>query len=241
MIYITGDMHGRFDRADAFCRRMGTRTQDILIVLGDACINFTSDEQDRRLKQRLAGIPVTFFCIHGNHENRPQNIQSYMKRTFRGGSVMYEPEYPNILFAEDGELFDLDGRKTIVIGGAYSLDKQYRLGNGLPWFEDEQPSAEIKRKTERVLEEQGWRVDTVLSHTVPSRYVPSEAFLKGIDQSAVDKSTEEWLGRIESRLTYQKWYAGHFHIEKKIDRLEIMYTNFDIFCHNVPVRYRLQD
>lgn len=30
--------------------------------------------------------------------------------------------------------------KTIVIGGAYSVDKFYRLSKGYNWFEDEQPS-----------------------------------------------------------------------------------------------------
>ena len=52
----------------------------------------------------------------------------------------------------------------------------------------------------------------------------------GIDQSKVDKSTEKWLDGIEDRLEYQKWYCGHFHTEKKIDRLEIMFENFDVFC-----------
>lgn len=38
--------------------------------------------------------------------------------------------------------------KTIVIGGAYSVDKFYRLSKGYNWFEDEQPSDEIKAYVE---------------------------------------------------------------------------------------------
>ena len=30
--------------------------------------------------------------------------------------------------------------------------------------------------------------------------------------------------------------AGHFHTEKKIGRLEIMFNNFDVFCSNIPRR-----
>ena len=45
----------------------------------------------------------------------------------------------------------------------------------------------------------------------------------------VDKSTEIWLGQIEEKLSYKKWYCGHYHTEKKIDRLEIMFNNFDEF------------
>lgn len=49
--------------------------------------------------------------------------------------------------------------------------------------------------------------------------------MSGIDQSKVDKSTEEWLDGIEERLVYQKWYCGLYHTEKKIDRLRIMFND----------------
>lgn len=70
----------------------------------------------------------------------------------------------------------------------------------------------------------------VLSHTTPLKYEPVEVFLKGIDLSKVDKSTEDWLDGIEARLEYEKWYCGHYHTEKKIDRVEIMFENYDVFC-----------
>ena len=38
------------------------------------------------------------------------------------------------------------------------------------------------------------------------------------------------LDGIEDRLEYGKWYCGHYHTEKKIDRVEIMFENFDVFC-----------
>lgn len=82
-------------------------------------------------------------------------------------------------------------------------------------------------RVERKLDELGWKVDVVLSHTTPLKYEPVEVFLEGIDQSEVDKSTEEWLDGIEDRLDYGKWYCGHYHTEKKIDRMEIMFENFE--------------
>ena len=57
--------------------------------------------------------------------------------------------------------------------------------------------------------------------------------MSGVDQSQVDKSTEIWLDEIEGRLEYKKWYCGHYHTEKKIDKLEIMFQNFDEFCLGV--------
>lgn len=69
----------------------------------------------------------------------------------------------------------------------------------------------------------------VLTHTTPLRYEPVEVFLPMIYQSTVDKGTEIWLDSIEERLSYSKWYCGHFHTVKKIDKLEIMFENIDMF------------
>lgn len=57
--------------------------------------------------------------------------------------MYYEEEYPDLLFAKDGEVFELDGKKAIVMGGAYSIDKMMRLMYGYGWWPDEQPSEEI--------------------------------------------------------------------------------------------------
>ena len=55
-------------------------------------------------------------------------------------------------------------------------------------------------------------------------------FIKGIDQSKVDKTTECWLEKIKERLTYQKWLAGHYHCEiEKSDNIEILYYSIKEF------------
>ena len=115
-----------------------------------------------------------------------------------------------------------------MIGGAYSVDKRYRLARGAKWWPDEQPSDEIKSKVESVLEQRGWQIDIVLSHTCPLKYEPREVFLAGINQSTVDKSTEVWLGTIEAKLQYEHWYCGHYHTVKEIDKLQFMFEDFTL-------------
>lgn len=115
-----------------------------MIILGDAGINFSGQKHDNLKKRFLESLPITLFCIHGNHEQRPYTIDSYKEKSWHGGTVYYEEEYPNLLFAKDGEVFDLDGKQAIVMGGAYSIDKMFRLIYGYGWWEDEQPSEEIK-------------------------------------------------------------------------------------------------
>ena len=50
-----------------------------------------------------------------------------------------------------------------------------------------------------------------------------------VDQSRVDKSTEEWLDTIEQRLDYKRWYCGHYHTEKTIDRMTFMFESIRAF------------
>jgi 3-oxoacid CoA-transferase subunit A len=229
MIYITGDTHGDFRRVEAFCGRLGTSREDIMIVLGDAGVNYYGGKKAALLKTLLSDLPITLFCLHGNHENRPQNIPTYKEILWHGGTVYAEEEYPSLLFAKDGEMFDFDGKQCIVIGGAYSVDKYYRLQNGYGWWPDEQPSDEIKAAVESKLQSVGNKVDVVLSHTCPFKYIPREMFLSQIDQSTVDNSTEEWLDEIEKKIQYEQWYCGHYHTNKSIDKLRFLFEDIAEF------------
>ena len=187
--YITGDCHANFDKLIYFSRFNRKLTEnDVIILLGDVGLNYFGKEKDNVNKQILADFPNYFLCIHGNHEERPFNIPSYRMKKWHGGSVYYETEFPNLLFAKDGEVYDFDGKKAIVIGGAYSRDKEYRILSGLPWFPDEQPDEVIKKQVKSKLAELRWRVDYVFSHTCPLLYRPRQTHLRGIDQS-----TEEWM------------------------------------------------
>jgi 3-oxoacid CoA-transferase subunit A len=224
MIYITGDTHGSFDDVEEFCQDNYTAKDDILIILGDAGINYYGDPQDRRLKNRLSELPITLFCIHGNHEMRPERISTYDEVERFGGVVYCESEFPNLLFAKDGEIYEFNKRRCIAIGGAYSIDRWSRTP-GVDWWDDEQPSDAVKEYVESRLKAVKWKVDVVLSHTCPLKYMPTEAFLPGINKRDADNDTEEWLDTIEKRLNYSEWWCGHFHTEKYIAKMRFLYNN----------------
>ncbi len=227
MYYITGDRHGNLEDLVYFTFEHMTNIDDVMIILGDSGINYYQDERSYMIKNMLLQANITFFCIHGNHEERASNINSYKEKIWKNGIVYYEEDYPNLLFAKDGEIYDFDGKKVIVIGGAYSVDKDYRLKNDLNWFKSEQPSEKIKRYVENNLDKANWEVDYVLSHTSPLKYEPVEHFLPFINQRSIDKSTEKWLDEIENKLKYKRWYLGHFHCEKIVDKIKIMYKSID--------------
>lgn len=225
MIYITGDTHGQFKKIKTFCEEFQTTTDDIIIILGDAGINYHGGSKDLNVKYYLKKLPITLFCIHGNHEMRPHCINSYEIINFMGGKVFQDKAFPNILFAIDGEVYNFNGLKTMVCGGAYSVDKDYRIARGLPWFANEQPHIKTKTKVENILKELDYNVDIFLSHTCPFNYMPTEVFLPYVDQSTVDKSTEEWLQTIEDKIKYKAWYCGHYHINKDIDKIHFLFDD----------------
>lgn len=223
MIYITGDTHGDFSRLS----NLDSNEEDMLIVLGDAGINYYLNDVDSNFKEYLKRFKLKLFCVRGNHEERPENIKSYKEKTMFGGKVFIEEKYPYLIFAKDGEIYDFDGKSVLVIGGAYSVDKEYRLLYGRKWFKDEQLS---EREQEEILEKvKGKHFDVVLTHTCPLKYEPREVFMTGLDQSKVDKSMEKFLDKIEYSIDYDKWYCGHYHTEKKIDKLEFMFGRIKVF------------
>lgn len=148
MIYFTGDIHGAVDGIADFINKIHPTMEDVIVLLGDVGANYYTGRRDNLLKAFLNDAGTVFLCIHGNHERRPTTIPGYVETEWHGGKAWVQPEYPNLIFARDGEIYTLNGLRYLVIGGAYSVDKYYRLSRGWGWWPDEQPSPEIKTLAE---------------------------------------------------------------------------------------------
>lgn len=230
-LFCTGDIHGEFNRIKQikrFCEENNTTRKDNMIILGDLGANYFFNERDKQFKELMASCPITFLCIHGNHEERPQNISTYnYKVTKQYGGIWYEYEYPNILFLEDGEHI-INGKRFLVASGAYSVDKKYRLTKGMKWFESEQMDHATKLKIMQIVEENN-QFDYILSHTAPLNYEPKYLFLSIIDQSTVDKSTESFLQWIWDNIDKENlklWGCGHYHSDAWLsEKIRLFYND----------------
>jgi len=248
--FITGDKHRNFENVKRFCRDMNTRRKDVLIILGDAGFNYYEDARDDKLKKAISNLNITLFCLHGNKEKRPQNVGTYGIRNFCGGKVYYEPKYPNIFFAIDGEIYTFEGKKYMVVGGAHSVDGIRCLEENRPFWNDEMPNDAVKAKVEERLKREKNRIYGMMTHTCPIDYLPTETFMttrqnaeikrmprkarsKKLFKPDLDRSTEEWLGKLEKEIYYKVWYCGHYHVDKQIDKVNMM-------CHEIrPLHMRL--
>ena len=130
------------------------------------------------------------------------------------GEVYIQKKWPTIRYFKDWGIYNLHGHKTAVIGGAYSVDKWYRLDRGLRWFADEMLTHEEQCRCMNELCHQPY--DFILTHTCPIEWEPIDLFLSGIDQSKVDKSMELFLSDVRSETLSKVWCFGHYHC----DRLE---------------------
>lgn len=214
MIYLTGDIHGKLDKIEYYCEKYNTTKNDIIIILGDTGFNYYLNGRDDKLKQKASKLPVTLFCIRGNHEERPENTGKYEEIEFQDGTAYIEHKYPNIIFAKDGEMYIMNGEKVLCIGGAYSVDKYYRIVNGYQWFSGEQLSLdEMKVIEDDILDYLDWfgTFDYICTHTCPYNTRPLHLFLPDIDQSKVDNSMEMWLQELANIIDFKRWYFGHFH------------------------------
>ena len=224
-IFITGDCHGKFNFLEDFCRKNETTRDDILIILGDAGINYYLNKTDRKLKQYISSLPITLLCVHGNHEARPSTLPGYSLIKMWGTWCWFEEEFSNIFFPMDGPI-TINGYDCLILGGAYSVDKYYRLMNNWTWFKDEQMSEEVKKHIMYYINNTNNSFDYIFSHTAPLNYEPRYLFLSTVDQSTVDKSMEEFLQEVYDKIDFKMWYFGHYHDDNMLaSNLRIVYND----------------
>ena len=225
---ITGDTHGKVERRlyqIAYSMENLVPEETAVIILGDAGLNYYQNKTDRKEKERCSTYGFRIYCVRGNHEQRPQNVDGMMlvDDAEVGGKVYMEEAFPLIRYLVDGGEYTIAGKSALVIGGAYSVDKYYRLARAAGhsftgWFEDEQLSE--KERVAIMANVSGKYYDMVLTHTAPIAWEPTDLFLRGIDQSTVDKSMEYWLQDVAESITYGVWLFGHYHA----DRIEAPYV-----------------
>lgn len=235
-VYALGDIHGKWQIVRDFyltnkIKEKFTKDTDVMILLGDAGLNYFFNYRDEDTKKKLGKFPFTYFVIRGNHEERPsvcaaKNPELWHTETFWGNTVYVENQFPHIKYALDEvSLYwipydDHKYYQTLVIPGAYSVDKYYRLQNGWSWFEGEQLTAAEMERGLDLIHCFDNEVDLVLSHTCPILFEPTDLFLSFVDQNMVDKTMERYLGKIEYQLQYNTWLWGHYHATREYPRIE---------------------
>lgn len=251
MIFVTGDTHGvDFQRLNSrrFPIQKEMTKEDIVIICGDFGLVWDpaeSPEEKNRLDWLDSRNFTTVFC-DGNHENFTR-LGAYPVVDFHGGKAHRIRDHVYHLMR--GEIFDFEGKRFAVIGGAESHDVEdgilypddypdedalkaeikrlnrqgkhhFRIA-GRSWWAEEAPSQEELDHTCAKLAEAGWQVDYVITHCAPTSILPEI----GVSPKEATKLTDFFDSLIRGRgLKFRHWYFGHYHDEKDVGKFSLLYT-----------------
>lgn len=205
------DLHGETRLLKSFIEKNTGMERKFLCVLGDAGLNFYKSNGEHELKKELQSLiceknkNLFLLFVRGNHEMRPENIKEYTETEMFGGKVRVEKEFPNLIFLEDGEIYRIEDKYYLVLGGGYSRDAFSRVINEIGYWSDEELSAEEMRETLERLKEKMPEEIIVLSHMLPEEVAP----LSGIEGGKTQKFLQTVLEKYRERV--KAWHAGHYH------------------------------
>lgn len=203
MVYITGDTHGELERfKQGELRKAGKL--DTVIVLGDFGFIWNSSAEEQKCLDWLAKRPYTLLFLDGAHENYDL-LASYPTEQKSGGLVQHI--CGNVYHVCRGSVLELEGKHYLCFGGAESPDKDERTA-GENWWPQEMPSDEEYARCEQNLEQCGYKVDYVLTHDAPSKFL-------NFSQLAMGESNRLhiFLDSILQKLTYENWYFACYHTD----------------------------
>lgn len=236
-VFITGDTHFKeeYQKIERLCEIAETTKDDTVIILGDHGCNYYGEKKDRRMKKYVDSLPISFILVSGNHDQRPsrklcQEVK-HIGPTF-SGSFLVDPDFPSIFYPKMFGEYTVLGQKALIMGGAYSIDKWYRLEmyeqgfHNYRWFPDEQMSLEEMDACREMT--RGKSYAYVFTHTCPLKYEPYDKLCPGIDQSAVDKTMELFFNKIEKTVPYDHWFCGHYHLDRLAADLKMRFMYNDV-------------
>jgi hypothetical protein len=218
MIYITGDTHGnQFKWVEQMQPILGQH--DTIIVCGDFGVGFWDGRYwpEEMFYDFLSEQKYTVLFLDGNHEDFDK-LNRYPVEIWCGGRV--HKIRHNLIHLMRGEVYCLEGNSIFVFGGGYSIDKDFRK-EGESWWPQEMPSEEEYRNATANLKKVDYQVDYMLTHTAPSETVYYLSTLRKL--GIKDNVTEElpltaFLDEVQRKVTYQRWYFGHFHADVEVWR-----------------------
>ncbi len=248
-IVISGDIHGDFNLlVNKICVQCQLR-DTLVIVAGDCGFGFERkgyyENIVRRNAKRMSDANCWILFVRGNHDN-PAYFDG---KTFHHKRFMAIPDY---------SIVQACGHTLLCVGGAISIDRQYRkdawdanqkklrrfgsitndqdpLATNYYW-PNEAPTFDGERLNQIA---QCFAIDTVITHTAPS-FCKLQTKNKLADWAMYDDllltdvaNERQVMDNIFQRLTdlhapLSHWYYGHFHQSWHSDIDGVLFKMLDI-------------
>lgn len=216
-IFVCGDIHHENDIAKIqpqnFTIQKDLTKEDVLIVAGDWGGIWYHDYRNENLLEWWESRNFTTLVVDGNHENHFLISKLPIIDKF-GGKVRKVSD--SVFIAERGEIYTINGKKILTLGGADSIDKHLRIKD-FDWWEQESITQKDFNNALDNLKKYDFSIDYIISHTGGSEVCRQLGFTPTISDYFLDK--------ILTISIYKKHYLGHYHLDKLIDKSRILYDD----------------
>lgn len=229
---VLGDTHGNGPWLTNYVYPLARRLKvDAIVQVGDFGywehtpdgVKFLDD-----LEQTAMGCDIPIFWLHGNHDKHSMVVQRYRDHTTDEGFLVVRG---GVYYIPQGHIWEWEGVRMRAFGGAYSVDKDWRLelentrrlkilrknmyrpAGSVPldadtsetlWFPEEEMSDEDMT---RLLDEDSSPVNIVFSHDKPRSSEP------GWNRKDFPECwpNQDRLQHALVKLRPLLWFHGHLH------------------------------
>ena len=214
-IFVTGDTHGAndFQKLKLFAKRNPHLTkEDYLIIAGDFGGLWFENTLEEDLRP-YCNLPFTVLFVDGNHENFNM-LNKYPTKRWNGGKVHFIKK--DIIHLTRGQVFELSGKKIFTMGGATSIDKEYRIPN-ISWWKQEEITYDDIQEAEQNLLRHDNIVDYIITHSCGERALRAlHPKLYNRPYKMKTQIDNLFLSKFEQTVDYARWYFGHYHLDTPV-------------------------
>lgn len=214
MLALLGDLHGLPGVLEDAARKAFNKGASRLIVLGD--IGIYPETLAGFIKvARESPIPIDF--IDGNHEDF-RMLAPWWEELERTEATAYHVVRDKLRYIRRGAVLRLDGRRIAFLGGAGSIDYNYRTP-GRDWFPEEQIRMQDLDYLYRCAA--GQKVDLFLVHTPPQSVITKHfdtPRIRAVRVRQMFGAPPDWFDpsahKVQEaweRLNFPPVFAGHMH------------------------------
>jgi hypothetical protein len=180
------------------------------IILGDGGFMLRGNEKNDLASYKvLTRRPFPVLCVIGNHEPiLGMNDVPEVDIGIGEKVLLVNKADPFVAYLKRGKVYDIDGFKFLVLGGALSIDRKTREPDGT-WWPGEYWSEREERDVFKLLETQN-TFDGVLSHTGPERVNRKLAWPFSPFPFILD-NVARFNERVDDKVRCPDWWCGHWH------------------------------
>ena len=225
-VFITGDVHVPHDihklNSTFFPAGKELTKDDILIICGDAGFIWSEGKEEKYWLDWISNKNWTTVYCDGNHENHAR-LREFPVVDFKGAKAHKITD--SLFHIMRGEITTINDETYFFFGGAFYHDIQYRTEN-ISWWQAELPVQEEVDNALDNLQKHNNKVDYIITHDVPSSInqilgynIPN---MRYYDSGYIHIC--KFFEHIKDTVEFKNWFAGHYHVNSRIDKFQILYT-----------------